>query len=137
MTAQPRTGRLALAGLAAAATLAAGVTSAGAERGQTAASQPAAIACLKRAGGVVGPVKPLNRRLRALRDLAQRTSQQVQIGRTIVGLAFQSGGSAAELLVELLRAPNDLYTVVQHGSIVVLAPKRAPGVRARVVACVS
>jgi hypothetical protein len=94
------------------------------------------IACLVRAGGRVGPVVPADARLRALRDLAQKTSMQVRIRGVVVGLAFQPDAASAGLLAELLRVPRDPYHLNRRGTVIVLAPRRAPSVHTTVLACV-
>ena len=62
---------------------------------------------------------PRQPRLRALRDLAQRTSVLVRFRRDVVGLAVARGSSEAELLVELLRAPG-AYRVLRRQNAVLV-----------------
>jgi hypothetical protein len=75
--------------------------------------------CLEAAGFAVAPVRPSDPRLRALRDLAQRTSLQAgRDGRTL-GLAFGD----AELLASLLEVPNDPYRLeVRRNALLMYRP---------------
>lgn len=61
--------------------------------------------CLRAAGADVSAIRSPNPRLRALGDLAQRTSVQVQLDGDTLGLAFGD----ALLLGSLLRVPDDPY----------------------------
>jgi 8-oxo-dGTP pyrophosphatase MutT (NUDIX family) len=72
--------------------------------------------CLEEAGLLVGPVGTRDPRLRALGDLAQRTSVTVMSGGEVVGLAFGD----AELLADLLAVPDDPYTIETRGNAVLL-----------------
>jgi hypothetical protein len=72
--------------------------------------------CLDRAGLRVGPVEKTDSRLRALGDLAQRTSISVHADGKVIGVAFGD----AELLAELLAVPNDPYMIETRGNVVLL-----------------
>jgi hypothetical protein len=83
-------------------------------RGTVTASGPARVApyrlvptraCLRSAGADVSAIWSRDVRLRALGDLAQRTSLQVELDDKTLGLAFGD----ARLLESLLRVPNDPY----------------------------
>src|SRR5947209_19794784 len=84
--------------------------------------------CLVQHGAKVGRVRPLDTRLRALRDLAQRNSIQADFKTGRVGLAFSKSEADAKLLVELLTVPNDPYVLVRRANVVLIykrAQKRA------------
>jgi hypothetical protein len=93
------------------------------------------VTCLRHRGAVVGRVKPGNRRLRALRDLAQKTSVQVTLRRVVVGVAFTRSTSDATLLFELLRVPNDPLRLEQRRNVVLVSPKTASAARSAVLNC--
>lgn len=61
--------------------------------------------CLRAAGFTVTTIQSSDPRLRALADLAQRTSLEARRGRHALGLAFGD----TRLLSSLLRVPNDPY----------------------------
>lgn len=82
-------------------------------------SLPLTLRCLERRRLSVDRRLPTDPRLRALRDLAQRTSVVVQVRRAQVGLAVASGISEAELLVELLRAPGPYRILRRRNAVVV------------------
>lgn len=63
--------------------------------------------CLLAAGAAVSPVRATDPRLRALGDLAQRTSLEVRLDGRTLGVAFGD----AVLLESLLRVPDDPYTL--------------------------
>jgi hypothetical protein len=99
-----------------------------AQRHATSYSLSATSRCLLRQGATVGRIVPLDRRLRALRDLAQRNSIQAVFGKARVGIAFARSQSQAKLLVELLTVPKDPYLLVRRANVVFLyklAQKRA------------
>jgi hypothetical protein len=84
--------------------------------------------CLVKRGAKVGRVKPLDTRLRAFRDLAQRNSIQADFKTGRVGIAFVKSEADASLLVELLTVPRDPYKLVRRSNAVLLykpAHKRA------------
>jgi hypothetical protein len=91
--------------------------------------------CLEARGAVVEAIRPRDSRLRALRDLAQRTSQEARIGSKVVGLAFLPTAERAQLLVELLTVPRDPYRVERRTNVVLLARPRDRGAAAIVVGC--
>jgi hypothetical protein len=93
------------------------------------------VTCLRHRGAVVAHVKPANRRLRALRDLAQKTSVQVTLRRVVVGVAFTRSTSDATLLFELLRVPNDPLRLEQRRNVVLVSPKTASAARSAVLNC--
>ena len=68
--------------------------------------------CLSRVPGVSVTKVSTNRRLRAMRDLAQQTSVVVRFRQHRVGLAVLPNAAQARLLAELLRAPRDPYRIV-------------------------
>jgi hypothetical protein len=67
-------------------------------------------ACLKDAGFAVSKVRSTNPRLRALGDLAQRTSLELRLDGQALGLAFAN----ATLLADLLRVPDDPFRLEVH-----------------------
>lgn len=77
---------------------------------------PATRRCLVGRGAAVSTSRPSDTRLRALRDLAQHTSVVVRLDGRSVGLALGD----TELLVDLLRVPNDPYRVDVRGNAVVM-----------------
>jgi hypothetical protein len=72
----------------------------------------ATLRCLKRRPDVTTTTQTKNPRLRAMRDLAQRTSVVVRSRQQDVGLAVLPSEGDARLLAELLRAPDDPYRIV-------------------------
>ncbi len=75
--------------------------------------------CLEERGAAVSPIRPADPQLRALRDLAQRTSLEVRFRGETVGLAFGD----AKLLAELLRVPDDPYLVdVRRNAVLMYRP---------------
>jgi hypothetical protein len=92
-------------------------------------------ACMAKRGAVVGRVVPTNRRLRALRDLAQKTSRQARLGKVVVGMAFARSTSDASFLVELLRVPKDPLRLEQHRNVVLLSPETPTRARTLVLGC--
>ena len=95
----------------------------------------ATVACLQARGAVVGPVRPANSRLRALRDLAQKTSVQAKIGTAVVGIAFGRSDSDALFLIELLSVPKDPLQLERQRNVVLLYPKTASAAHSAVVGC--
>lgn len=96
---------------------------------QAAARRPAARTytlvatrrCLERRRGVtVSPLKPSDAHLRAFRDLTQRKSVLVRIGKSSVALAVAKQQADALLLVELVRVPSNPYRVEQRVNAVLL-----------------
>ena len=67
-------------------------------------------ACLKDAGFAVSKVRSTNPSLRALGDLAQRTSLELRLDGQALGLAFAN----ATLLADLLRVPDDPFRLEVH-----------------------
>lgn len=98
------------------------------ETSPQASSDPAAapfelgqtLACLRRSGASVRRLEPADPELRALRDLAQRTSFRVRANGQEVGVAFGRDVASAQLLEELLTLPGSSYAVVRRGNVVVL-----------------
>jgi hypothetical protein len=84
---------------------------------------------------VVGPVRPSDTRLRALRDLAQKTSVQARVGRDVVGLAFTRTASEAQFLAELLEVQKDPYRLSRRRNVVLLYRPAPSGARTAVGAC--
>jgi hypothetical protein len=93
------------------------------------------VTCLKHRGAVVGRIIPTNRRLRALRDLAQKTSVQARLRGVVIGLAFARSTSSAGLLFELLTVPRDPLRLEQQRNVILLSPKTARTAHATVVGC--
>jgi hypothetical protein len=84
------------------------------------------ISCLRGKRVVVSVGTPANRRLRALHDLAQRSSWQAKQGKSVVGIAIGRSAADAALVVELLRVPNDRYRIERRENVVLLfAPASA------------
>jgi hypothetical protein len=107
--------------------------------GATAASTPYArqptVACLERHGGVVSHVRATNRRVRALRDLAQKTSFQVRLGNAVVAIAITRSQSDASFLFELLQVPKDPLVLGRQRNAVLLSPHRPASARRIVLGC--
>ena len=133
----PRSTQLATAGAAAVLVLGLGAAAAqGAPKGtQTPYAEQATVACLKHRGAVVGRIIPTNRRHRAMRDLAQKTSVQAKLRGVVIGLAFSRSTSSAGLLFELLTVPRDPLRLEQQRNVILLSPKTATRARATVVGC--
>jgi hypothetical protein len=91
--------------------------------------------CLKSRGAIVAPIRPRNSRLRALRDLAQKTSREVRVVRKIVGVAFLPTAGRAELLVELLTVPKDPYRIQRRNNVVLVARPSDRSAAAFVLGC--
>jgi hypothetical protein len=113
-----------VAGAAAAAVLGAtaGAATATTDAATATYSLRATSRCLAAHGAIVGRVRPLDSRLRSLRDLAQRTSIQAEYKTGRVGLAFGTSESGAKLLVELLTVPKDplRYVLVRRANVVLM-----------------
>jgi hypothetical protein len=104
-----------------------GSTEAGQSAGVQSYGKARTVSCLRGKGAVVTPVTPANRRLRALRDLAQKTSWQAKLGADIVGVAISRSADDAGLLVELLRVPRDPYRIERRNNVVLLySPASSP-----------
>jgi hypothetical protein len=114
----------------------------------TAASQPPdptaapfeqrrTLDCLRRAGATVARLEPANSELRAVRDLAQRTSFQVQVDGELVALVFGRDVAAAVLLEELVAVPDSAYATTRRGNVVVLYRRDEPSALRRVAVCLS
>jgi hypothetical protein len=93
------------------------------------------VVCLQRRHVVVTPVRPTNRRLQALHDLAQKTSREARLGKVVVGLAFEQSSGNASLLYELLQVPKDPLRLEQRRNVVLLSPRRASALRTFVLRC--
>ena len=93
------------------------------------------VACLKARRVAVTVIAPRDTRLRAMRDLAQRTSRQARSGRQVVGLAVGRTTNDATLLVELLRVPKDPYRLERLGNAVLLYRPVAAQLRTIVRSC--
>lgn len=78
------------------------------------------VSCLRGKNVAVAAIKPSDRRLRALRDLAQKTSWQATLRKGVVGVAIGRNANDAELLVELLSVPNDRYRLERRANAVLL-----------------
>lgn len=93
------------------------------------------VSCLKGRGVAIRVIDPVDRRLRAMRDLAQKTSRQARKGKQVVGLAFGRTTNDAILLVELLRIPKDVYRLERKENVVLLYRPTASNLRSTVLAC--
>lgn len=93
------------------------------------------VACLRQEGVAIAPIKPIDRRLRALRDLAQKTSWQARKGSAVVGASLSRNADDAQFLLELLRVPRDRYRLVARGNAVLLYLPAASGLAAVVRGC--
>ena len=91
--------------------------------------------CLRSDGLRVSKIDASNRRLKALGDLAQRTSIEAHAARGVVGLAFAKSRGDAELLAELLRQPDHTYRILLRRNVVLLARRTDGAAVARVVRC--
>lgn len=75
--------------------------------------------CLRSRGASVSKVRSTDPRLRALGDLAQRTSFQIELRGMRLGLAFGD----ARLLASLLRVPDDPYRIeVRRNALLMYRP---------------
>jgi hypothetical protein len=83
----------------------------------------------------VSKIGESDRRLKALGDLAQRTSIEARTQRGVVGVAFAKSHGAAELLAELLREPDDTYRILLRRNVVLLARRANGDALVRVVGC--
>ena len=95
----------------------------------------ATVACLKARRVAIGAIDPIDKRLRAMRDLAQRTSRQARAGRQTVGFVVGRTANDATLLVELLRVPKDPYRLERSGNAVLLYRPAAARLRSIVRSC--
>lgn len=91
--------------------------------------------CLRAKAATIGRLRPRDGRLRAMRDLAQRTSHEVRVRGTVVGVAFQRDEADARLLIELLIVPSDPYRLVQAGNVVIMSRKTDRTAHAVVMGC--
>jgi hypothetical protein len=98
-------------------------------------AQQATVACLKSHGAVVSRIRVTNRRLRALRDLAQKTSIQARVKGAVVGLAITRSAAEASFLYELLQVPRDPLRLERVRNVVLLSPKRPVAARLVVISC--
>ena len=87
--------------------------------------------CLRSAGFAVSPIRSTDPRLRALGDLAQRTSLELHFGGQTLGLAFAN----AQLLADLLRVPNDPYRMQVRRNALLMYPPAARGQVEIVLSC--
>jgi hypothetical protein len=71
----------------------------------------------------VSRITAVTGQLRALGDLAQRSSLQVRLRGTTVGVAFGNG----KLLAELLRTPDDPYALEVQGDALLVYRADAQG----------
>ena len=87
--------------------------------------------CLRSAGVAVSPIRSTDPRLRALGDLAQRTSLELHLGGQTLGLAFAN----AQLLADLLRVPDDPYRMQVRRNALLMYPPAARGQVEIVLSC--
>ena len=87
--------------------------------------------CLRSAGVEVSAVRSTDSRLRALGDLAQRTSLELKFGGRGLGLAFGD----ARLLRSLLLVPNDPYRLEVRRNVLLMYPPSARDEAALVRRC--
>ena len=104
-------------------TLAETTTTGGATTTDSAPAPPYALGptrrCLRSAGFTVSAIRSDDPRLRALGDLAQRTSLELTRDGHTLGLAFGD----TRLLESLLRVPNDLYRLeVRRNALLMYRP---------------
>ncbi len=83
-------------------------------------SLAATVACLQSRGAVVARVRPVDTRLRALRDLAQRISRVARVGSGTLGFAVARDSGQAQVLAELLAVPDDPYRIAVRGNVVLM-----------------
>ena len=95
----------------------------------------ATVSCLKGRGLAIRTIDPADRRLRAMRDLAQKTSRQARSGKSVVAFVVGRSASNATLLVELLTVPKDPYRLERKDNVVLLYKPTAVGLRSTVLAC--
>lgn len=76
--------------------------------------------CLTGTGAVVRRLDADAGRLRALRDLAQKTSYEVRVDGTRIGLVIAASVADARLLEMLLRAPGDTYRLERRRNAVLM-----------------
>ena len=100
-------------------------------------SKAPTVSCLREKQVAVAAVRPADRRLRALRDLAQKTSWQASKGKLVVGVSIGRNESEAELLVELLRVPNTPYRLEQRSNAVLVYLPPAASLAKKVRACLA
>ena len=84
--------------------------------------------CLSSKGAEVSVIRSANSRLRALGDLAQRTSISVVLDGRILGLAFGD----ARLLESLMRVPDDPYLLEVRRNVLLMFRPSA-GTQAKVI----
>ena len=95
------------------------------------------VSCLRRANVAVTAIRPLDRRLRALRDLAQTTSWQASSGGRVVGVSINRTANDAAFLVELLRVPNTPYRLERRANAVLVYLSSASTLATRVRSCLA
>lgn len=91
--------------------------------------------CLVAHGAKVGPVRPVDSRLKQLHDLAQKNSIQADLAVGRAGLAFTKSDSDARLLVELLVVPKDAYRVVAKSNAVLMVKRTQPKAYVLALSC--
>jgi hypothetical protein len=89
--------------------------------------------CLRAAGAAVSPVRSTDPRLRALGDLAQRTSLEVRLAGQTLGVAFGD----ARLLESLLIVPDDPYVLEVRRNALIMYRRDAQAEAAVLRGCLS
>jgi hypothetical protein len=87
--------------------------------------------CLRGAGFAVSKVRSQDPRLRALGDLAQRTSLELRRGGQTLGVAFGD----TQLLADLLRVPDDPYRLEVRRNALLMYPPSARAAAALLRGC--
>jgi hypothetical protein len=105
---------------AAAPTLTMGASAQTQQTRETLYSLPRTVSCLDKARAQVRVIQPRDKDLRALRDLAQRTSRQAVVHRELAAFAVVGSVANAELLVELLRPTTAPYRIVRAANAVIM-----------------
>lgn len=95
------------------------------------------VACVRRARADVTAIAPADKRLRALRDLAQKTSWQAKRGADVVGVSINRTSNDAQLLIELLRVPRDRYRLERKANAVLLYVPSSRALASAVRACLA
>jgi len=130
----PRAG---LAGAAAAALVAVALPASAVQAATSAYTLTATKRCLMARGVKVTAVQTTDVRLKALHDLAQRTSIQATSKKGTVGIAFSRSARDAASLASLLQVPKDPYHVVLRGNALLMFKTRSKPAFDAVVACLA
>ncbi len=88
-------------------------------RAQAFALQPT-VRCLTRAGGRVTAIPARDADLKALHDLAQRTSRKLVLRGQTIGFAVVDSDATATLLIELLDRPSTGFLAARRANAIFL-----------------